>query len=520
MRKSRARLRAHCTVDVAGVGALPQRNVAMLQRLKGRYIVLLNDSTLPEQVDGIARMLARAHGGRLLATMTHAMRGFGIALPEPAAIALSKHPAVKLVEEDELTELVSTDPGPFDFSATKRPAVPIATSHTSCSWNSVGYYLCDYTNDAFWHLDRLDNQGQIYPVKRYGYNSSGVGVRAYVVDYGVYAAHSEFEGRVEAGANMLVDPDISDVVNPGTTEEPPVAQDGWPATNPCGGWLPDANGDAGHGTGVASVLGGKTVGVVKHVVIVPVKVITCQSEIPKLAVARGLDWIQGDMQNRPGTRAVVSMSFGFTVFAPPNGTEVCEDGAGGFTNCVSAVEHEINELISRNIVVVNSANNQNQNFCQIQTPARMGYGNEARFASTHRTITVGGTMYTGNYVDQRWTCAAQPGGCDASGEFANGNRGSNFGPCVSIFAPAWNINVAGAAGPNSFRTGLGARSGTSWSAPYVAGVVARLLQRYPTLTPRQVWDELVRRANLRWNAPDYDPSATVNTRLVYMPATE
>lgn len=140
--------------------------------------------------------------------------------------------------------------------------------------------------------------------------------------------------------------------------------------------------------------------------------------------------------------------------------------------------------------------------------------------STNRTITVGGTMYTGAYVDERWTCAAQPGGCSTYDELRN-NPGSNYGPCVSVWAPAWNVQVAGAAGPSTYRTTYRHRSGTSFASPYVAGVAARLLQRFPTLTPQQVWTEILARTSQRWNVPDFDPDpATDNRRLVYMPATE
>jgi hypothetical protein len=108
---------------------------------------------------------------------------------------------------------------------------------TSCPNSGAGYFLCTYANDTLWHLDRIDNTGPLYGYKAYAYNSFGTGVRAYVVDFGVYAAHSEFEGRVEAGANMLMDPEIADPVGPNDppNEEPPITLDAWPATNPCGG---------------------------------------------------------------------------------------------------------------------------------------------------------------------------------------------------------------------------------------------------------------------------------------------
>ena len=365
---------------------------------------------------------------------------------------------------------------------------------------------------------------------------------------GIETQHSEFieangQSRVEIGANMTVDPDIADAVTT-NEEEPPITLDYAAANFPCSAWqTTNPNARVGHDTAAASVLGGNTTGVAKNVTIVPVKVAGCDTDphnpggitTSKLAMARGLDFVIADMQGRPG-RAVVSMSiFADTTLNTGHNLvlvsqETCEASFQSSiltnTNCVSALENEVNNVIGANIPVVVSANNRNDGECRT-TPARMGYGNEAAFPSTFRTITVGGTMYEpGTYVDKRWTCDGTPApnptsltACDsawASTDTGYG-LGSNYGPCVSIWAPAWNLHVAGASGPNSFRTPGGASSGTSWSAPYTAGVVARLLEGNPMLTPLAVWQALVTRAtNQRFGTPDFDPSAVVNNKLVYI----
>lgn len=493
--------------------------------IKGRYIVTLHDN-VHGNVGALATALTRGHQGRLLATMEHAMRGFGVEMTEARAIALSHHPWVKLVEEDEEFQL-SGAPGLFDFSSTKKPS-RIETNADACPWQG-SYYLCSYANDTFWALDRIDNAAGIYSTKAYAYYSTGQGVRAYVVDSGVYKDHVEFyAGQVEAGANMMVDPDIADPIDPQSEprEEPPVALDSSPADYPCNAWTSDYF--VSHGTGVASALAGQTTGVAKRATIVPVKVMNCGGQRPKLAIARGLDWIMADMATKPaGTRAVVNMSvFMLLNSSSPNGTlikdQVCETSAGSstFTNCVSAIENEVATLVSQNIPVVVSANNQNTDTCSgagTTSPARMGYGGDSTFPSTHRTITAGGSMIASTYADARWTCAATPQNCAAP--FQN-ELGSNYGPCVSIWAPAANVRVAFTSSATSYRPADGSSSGTSFSAPFTAGVVARLLQRYPTLTSTQVWQALVTRANLRSSTPDFDPSSTVNTKLIYMSATE
>ena len=498
--------------------------------LKNRYIVTLTP-TDPTLVAGLANSLIHEFQGRNLGVMTHGISAFGVEMTEQRARALSHHPLVAQVEEDESMEL--SDKAQFDF-ATSRPQTgtgevheqilpfhPRADSTAGCPWQG-SYFLCTYNDDTYWHLDRLDNQGQIAlsVPKYYAFASTGSNVRAYILDTGIYAGHQEFDSpsRVETGVNMLLDPDTTDQVTR-DDEEQPLQPDTSPANFPCNAWQTDPNAGVGHGTGVASVLGGTTVGVAKNVTLVPVKVLSCAGFQSKLAMARGLDWVIGDMAAHPTKRGVVSISTFITLnasnFGYTNAQQMCEDGMGGYTNCVSAFENEINNTVAANIPVVVSANNQSQDECALQSPARMGYGNETNFNSPYRTITVGGTMAFSQdgFADHRWTCADSPLGCDA---FGPNNPGSNYGACVSIWAPAWNIHVAGASSATSYRTPGGASSGTSWSAPYVAGVIARLFETYPTMSSTQVFTELINRSNNRWIAPDFDPSAVTKNHLVYM----
>lgn len=402
--------------------------------------------------------------------------------------------------------------------------------------------MCTYSDtnvNWFSHLNRLDNQGYMNGTQRtYAYASTGADVRAYVVDTGVYGTHQEFDTRVEGGANMTVDADLAN----GQTrpdEEQPITLDDSPANNPCWGYQATLT-NAAHGTAVASALGGTNTGVAKNVTIIPVKVMTCGGQLPKLAVARGLDWIQEDMADadhnplnglQPRTqRAVVNMSIFFRlgVGIPAQETQVCEDGdvdqngLPTYTNCISAIENEINELVRvdlnvtparRGIPVVVSANNQSDGNCTT-SPARLGYGGTQPTA--YHTITVGGTMAfpQNNYSDARWLCDGTPEGCSTDWP----DRGSNFGPCVSMYAPAWNIRTASGTGWNQYRPDGAASSGTSFAAPQVAGAIARLFERQPNLTSVEVWNELLTRMNERWwntPPPNFDPSGT-NSRLLYM----
>jgi Subtilase family len=177
-------------------------------------------------------------------------------------------------------------------------------------------------------------------------------------------------------------------------EEPGVTPDSTPANNPCNGF----NGDylIGHGTAVASVLGGTTAGVAKEVTLIPVKVINCNHEGSMLAMARGLDWVISDMQQHPGVRGVVSIS----VYRDSSlqdtsnfrgtytyGQEQCEEADHvTYTPCIAAIENEVNNVIEANIPVVVSANNQSTDKCAVESPMRMGEGGS--YSTTHHTITV------------------------------------------------------------------------------------------------------------------------------------
>ena len=59
---------------------------------------------------------------------------------------------------------------------------------------------------------------------------------------------------------------------------------------------------------------------------------------------------------------------------------------------------------------------------------------------------------------------------------------SNYGACVDIFAPGVSVDVANYVVATPFITA----NGTSYSAPYVAGVAASLYATYPNDTPDQI----------------------------------
>lgn len=148
-----------------------------------------------------------------------------------------------------------------------------------------------------------------------------------------------------------------------------------------------------------------------------------------------------------------------------------------------------------------------------------------------RVISVGGSgrqTINGVLQDVRWQCPMFAGELCAT-ETCNGTNvpsyGSNFGNMVDIYAPAHHVESAYTQTTASYRpdtrppNGLPGpyydndadyytrKSGTSFAAPLVAGVVARILQANPTLSPSQVWTQL---QSLAYHTPTPLDSAGVD----------
>jgi len=544
---------------LVGVAALTGREVfadakflRAAEPIPNSYIVVLaNKNAGKSEVKSQALSLAKSQGGRAWGLLVQGIKGFGFRGTEAAAYALSRNPNVAWVEEDGIVHLAWYDdgdtivvPGPqinggescsTQGSTTVCTYSPVTTSQITKCTPSSGWN-CD---DDYWHLDRIDQSTPISVGNRsYGFTSNGAGVRVYVLDYGVRGNHAELAGKVEAGANMMVDPDLGDNPNVpnctynGTPCEDVYPLDFAPADNPCYGQSLSVN--TSHGTAVASVIAGAHVGVARGANIVPVKVGVCNGGISKLAVARGLDWIIGDVVGHAPQRAVVSISLRFVLASPEyNQATLCEtdqdiDGDGipdntsaDYTNCVGAIEHNIIEVIKKNVPVVVAAGNDYHDV-DLDGMSRLGYGGSYGSAQ-YRTITAGGTMYNisaGQYSDAIWTCNAFR---DANPPYSSCTRnvGSNYGSAVSIFAPAWTVKVADGNTITGYRPPGILSSGTSFAAPGVAGAIARILQKNPSYTVDDVWGKLRGDADAHGTGnPDFDPSSVVNRRLLYIDVTD
>lgn len=259
-------------------------------------------------------------------------------------------------------------------------------------------------SNAPWGLDRI-NQRSLPLNGIYTYSNRGAGIHVYVIDSGIRTSHSQFGGRASNDVDLI------------------------------GG---DGNDCNGHGTEVASIIGGSTYGVAKSARLHSVRILNCNAQLGNPDIlADALEWVASNYE----APAVVNVS------------------ASG------AYDADINQAVADvwgyGIPVVVSAGNGNHSASQ-DSPA-----------SASIAITVAAT----DESDARWY---------ESSIFA-----SNYGSAVDLFAPGHDIPAASYASDTATTTA----TATSAAAPHVTGVVALYMENRPGQTPVAIRSALVSKAS-------------------------
>lgn len=190
-------------------------------------------------------------------------------------------------------------------------------------------------------------------------------------------------------------------------------KDGWAVS---GGPTTDP---IGHGTAVASFAAGLDSGVAKNADIIPVRVMKSDGNTTVETTTAGVNWV---VQHHTDTAAVANISINF-------GSDTTLDTA-------------VNNLVADGVIVVVSAGNSNRDGCG---------GSPARASSA---IVVGATTKT----DARWSS-------------------SNYGPCVTLFAPGEKVGGAAYGQFTQLDCSPGL-TGTSFAAPLTAGVALIAYAKY------------------------------------------
>ncbi len=322
-----------------------------------RHIVVLR-KTVPRAETAAVDLVSR-FGGTPFYVYEHALKGYAVANISDAAIQrLKKDPLVEAVFPDTRGEISGTRP---------------------------------MSGPGTWGLDRIDKRAGLDNL--FTFFQNGAGVHIYVIDTGIRAGHQEFAGRVGAGHTCLM---FSLGASPNIDQ-------------------------SGHGTGVASIAAGTTVGVASGATIHSVRI--NDNDQPWTSdAACGLDWVAQHAQQP----AVATMSSVYDALVITMGmAAVVANG----TTMIKAV---------------------GESFTGGPGVDACSHHSESNFQGAIRVSAT-------DIGDNRATFA-------------------DYGPCVDVFAPGQNIRVASHTGDAAYSTTF---SGTSAATPFVAGVAALIKQQRP-----------------------------------------
>lgn len=228
--------------------------------------------------------------------------------------------------------------------------------------NYVGYPATTQTNVPY-SLDVTDSP-TITSNSTYVYNYTGANVTAYVIDTGVRTTHVEFGGRASYLDDLVDNPKVQ--------------------TEPQDPKYPD-----GHGTGVASTLGGTTFGTAKQVKIKSIRA-GKGSGIDAATLISAFDVVLADVNAHNTRPAVINFSLDLN--------------AGS-----AALDAKVQNVIDAGIFIAAAAGNNTRDACQIspqRVPGVFTVGFNSPLSNNGPCIDIfasGSSVLRASYVSDTWT---------------------------------------------------------------------------------------------------------------------
>jgi subtilisin family serine protease len=255
---------------------------------------------------------------------------------------------------------------------------------------------------------------------------------------------------------------------------------------------------SGHGTAMASIIGGADYGVAKNVTIHAVRVVRCNRTWNVNEAIAGIDQVTSDSGTRPGIK-IANMSIGYDdSFSQDPGWTL-----DGHADDETALDRAVRGSMMGGVVYVCAAGNGDTSGTAVDVDAF-----HVSPARVKDVLTVSGTTFTQTFRDIKITSG-------------------NFGPKVDLFAPGANTPSAG----NHSNTEQVFKNGTSVSAAIVSGIAALYAQRFPppnwqnyNFGPQNRWEETINlliKSNVNLGAINLTngaPTTTTYNRLTYMAA--
>ncbi len=354
--------------------------------------------------------------------------------------------------------------------STETVHLPVNLQGAPVDVRRIGVCSDDQPDNALWFLDRLDSIEGSFD-GHFDRTESGAGALVYVLDTGVEINHDEF-----AGGNVIAGIDVQHELGGKSSCNSPNA-----ALHPCfdSSSLTDVL-FRSHGTGVASLIGGRRVGVAPGVSMISVTTLPIAPDTPGSgseletwqAVFNAVIRTAWDPSTPNVRTAIISMSAQLSREYAPLVQKIRDMAAGVDRNGNPDPNGKrfLFVIFAGNTDVDGSPSQCDESGNVRLFPATLG-------PSVDGLITVGG--------------------------IGRDNRLSSIscrGPAVELLAPSDDILPAINSGHDHYRKTLS--TGTSYATPIVSGAAAQILAREPDLSPVEVEQRLEATPSFIIDAPD------------------